>query len=275
MAKRCTKLERLPGGLRNASYRLGDTVLRIYKRDKSICQREVDLLRRIANAVPVPEVIYAEPNGWKGVPPFALLRYVEGITYRELARSGDSEAIAQAAFSVGEALAAIRTVSFPAPEPPKEIAWSKLERRVPVDLVDRLRAFVDSWSIRISESDQEPCLVHGDFGKANVIVNRVSGRWRVAAVLDWELATSGHPLLDIGHFLRYERSGRPSAEPHLSEGYMQAGGKLPPDWRALARAIDLTRLCEDLTHDDLPDWVAQELTELARATIECRDACLA
>jgi aminoglycoside phosphotransferase (APT) family kinase protein len=171
MAKRYTKLERLPGGLRNASYRLGDTVLRIYKRDPSICQREVDLLRRIGDFVPVPQVIYAEPNGWKGVPPFALLRYVEGITYRELARSGDREAIAQAAFSVGATLAAITKVRISEPGPRTEIAWSKLEGRVPADLIDRLQAFDESWSPRLSELAADGCLVHGDFGM------RIPAKW--------------------------------------------------------------------------------------------------
>ena len=35
------------------------------------------------------------------------------------------------------------------------------------------------------------------------------GRWKVAAVLDWEFAISGSPLADLGSFLRYERTARP------------------------------------------------------------------
>lgn len=55
--------------------------------------------------VPVPDVIHAEPRGWEDIPPFILVRYVEGITFRELTRRGDTDAIAQAAYSAGKTLA--------------------------------------------------------------------------------------------------------------------------------------------------------------------------
>ena len=99
----------------------------------------------------------------------------------------------------------------------------------------------------------------------------MGGRWTVAAVLDWEFAVSSSPLADLGSFLRYERAARPVAEPHFFAGYVRAGGRLPHNWRRLARLVDLAALCESLTHDQLPDAVIQELVELVRATIEDRD----
>ncbi len=42
-------------------------------------------------------------------------------------------------------------------------------------------------------------LIHGDFHYANVIIAPDSGE--LAAVVDWELATIGDPLLDLGHLL--------------------------------------------------------------------------
>lgn len=47
----------------------------------------------------------------------------------------------------------------------------------------------------------ETTLVHGDFHLRNVITERDSGG--VAAVLDWELATLGDPLADLGSLLAY------------------------------------------------------------------------
>lgn len=44
-----------------------------------------------------------------------------------------------------------------------------------------------------------PGLIHGDFHLANVLAHRTDGR--IAAVVDWELATIGDPLLDLGHLL--------------------------------------------------------------------------
>jgi len=93
----------------------------------------------------------------------------------------------------------------------------------------------------------------------------------VAAVLDWEFAVSGSPLLDIGHFLRYECASRPLAEPHFSKGFLRAGGTLPEGWRRLSRVVDSIALCESLTHETLPDTIVTELLELIRSTIEDRD----
>jgi aminoglycoside phosphotransferase (APT) family kinase protein len=43
-------------------------------------------------------------------------------------------------------------------------------------------------------------IVHGDFRVGNVVI-APDAPGRVAAVLDWELATVGDPLLDVGYFL--------------------------------------------------------------------------
>jgi aminoglycoside phosphotransferase (APT) family kinase protein len=289
----------LTDGLRNANFKLRldsapeSIVLRIYEHDASIRQKEIDLIRLIGESVPVPEVIHAEPQGWEDVPPFAVVRNVEGISFRELKRSGDTAAIAQAAHSAGETLASIGRTTFEKPgwlAPGPGVAApllegaapvprfvdlcmesANLQRRVPAHLRDRTHALVWSRAPEIASFDNEARLVHGDFGKRNLLVREIAGRWSVAAVLDWEFAVSGCPLADLGHFLRYERASVPLAEPYFSDGYLNAGGRLPQNWRQLARLLDLTALCESLTHDDLPDEVTGELVELVGATVENRD----
>jgi aminoglycoside phosphotransferase (APT) family kinase protein len=289
----------LPDGWRNANFKLSldctpePIVLRIYEHDPSICQKEIDLIRPIGGSVPVPEVIHAEPRGWEEMPPFALMRYMEGISFRELTRSGDKDAIAQASYAVGETLALIGRTTFGkpgwlAPGPnvaapllpganrmPRFVdlclASAHLQERMPTDLRDRTHAFVWAWAPQLADLDEEACLVHGDFGKRNLLVRSIKGRWTVVAVLDWEFAISGSPLADLGHFLRYERVSRPLVEPNFSNGYLHAGGTLAQDWRQLARLVDLTALCESLTHEDLPNTVVAELVELVRSTVENRD----
>jgi aminoglycoside phosphotransferase (APT) family kinase protein len=115
--------------------------------------------------------------------------------------------------------------------------------------------------------DQQTCLVHGDFGNRNLLVRRGPDGWAVAAVLDWEYALAGSPLIDLGHFLRYERTSRPFAEPWLSQGYRDAGGVLPSNWRFLSRAAGLTALCRSLANLFLTDAVIPELIELVASTI--------
>ena len=44
-----------------------------------------------------------------------------------------------------------------------------------------------------------PGIVHGDFHAANLLFSHTSGD--VAAILDWEMATIGDPLLDLGWFV--------------------------------------------------------------------------
>ncbi len=61
-------------------------------------------------------------------------------------------------------------------------------------LVDRLTAMLPS--------EGETTLVHGDFRLDNVLVT-VSPRPRIAAVVDWEMATLGDPLADLGLTLVY------------------------------------------------------------------------
>jgi aminoglycoside phosphotransferase (APT) family kinase protein len=294
---RIHEIEPLTGGLRNANYKLRldsmqeDLVLRIFEHDASLCQKELDLLQLIGDSVPVPEVLYAEPHGMEDTPPFTLVRYIEGITFRELKRSGDRDAIAQAAYSAGQVLASIGHTVFPksgwlAPGPnvirplpegvdpvPRFVdlylASPNLQRRMDAELRDRTHALVWSWAPQIASLGAESCLVHGDFGKRNLLVRRVAGKWKVAGVLDWEFAVSGAALIDLGHFLRYERATHPLLEPHFSSGYLHAGGNLPRNWRQLARVLDVASLCESLTHDELPDSVVTELIALVREAATC------
>jgi aminoglycoside phosphotransferase (APT) family kinase protein len=287
--------------LRNANFVLkldsmaDRVVLRIYEHDPSLCQKELDLLRTIRNSVPVPEALHAEPGGLNEIPPFVLFRYIEGIEFRELKRMENARS--QAAYAVGQTLARIGATTFdrsgwlgPGPavlHPLLEganpvprfaelcLASPNLRGRMEPALRERTLALVWSYAAELAGLENERCLIHGDFGKRNVIVRQLAGSWTVAAVLDWEFALSGSPLADVGHFLRYERKSRPVAEPHFSEGYRHAGGRLPDGWRRLSRIVDSIALCESLTHDELPGPIAAELVELVSATIDDRDPQLA
>ena len=294
-----TRVEALTEGLRNANFRLWlnsenkSIVLRIYEHDHSLCQKEVDLLRSVRGEIPVPEVLYANAQPRDEIPPFALLEYVEGISFRELKRVGGREAVGEASASAGETLAAIGRITFAksgwlAAGPtvtssllegvdamPRFIdlclASSDLQRRLNADLRDRIHLLIWRWAPELASLDDQRSLVHCDFGSRNLLLRNIEGRWRVAAVLDWEFAVSGSPLTDIGHFLRYERAARPTREPHFSTAYLHAGGILPDEWRQLSRLLDLSALCEALTRDELPTAIEAELVELVRATVENRD----
>jgi aminoglycoside phosphotransferase (APT) family kinase protein len=296
-ARRVDKVQLLSDGLCNFNYRvdLGKgaevIVLRLYGRDPQACQKEVDLLRMVRETVPVPEVLLVSASGEGVVGPFIVMRYVEGITFRQLRRTCDSEAIAQAAHSIGETLAALGRYKFarrgtlgagPAvvghylsgsnaiPEFIDScLASPTLRSRLDERVRERVHDLAWARARELAPLQDEMCLVHGDFNNRNIIVRREQeGRWQVAAVLDWEFAVSGSPLFDIASFLQYERRCSPSREPHFSLGYEHGGGKLPEDWWQLARVVGLKGQCETLTEIDLPADILTEVVGLVRATVE-------
>ena len=286
--------EQLLGGLINSNYKIRldilsePVVLRIYERNAESCAKEVSLLRLVCKTVPVPEVLYeSTPTDCA----FVILSYVSGITFQNLKRNQDKRAIEQASYAIGKTLAAIGQYKFSARgiinsdlkvaqkylDGPDEIPglvdrWldsAVLKERLTRELQDRLRRFVWDWAPRLRALDDERSLVHGDFGSRNLLLRPAATdqSWMVSGVLDWEFALSGSPLMDIGHFLRYETRSEPLREPHFSRGYKDGGGMLPEDWQELARALDLTALVDLLTRQDLPADILSEVLELVHATL--------
>jgi aminoglycoside phosphotransferase (APT) family kinase protein len=297
------EVQPLTDGLRNSNFKVRlhssaePVVLRIYEHDRSLCKKEIDLIRLVNSSIPAPELIHAEPDGLDEIPPFAFFGYVEGLTFQELKKRGDRDAIGQAAYAVGHTLAAIGRINFSkpgwlAPGPSvRAHSWegadatvrfvecclesTNLRHRMDICLRQRVHAFISWWAHDLGPLDRETRLVHGDFGNRNLIVRNIAGNWSVAAVLDWEFAGSGSPVADLGHFLRYEHALRPLREPHFSRGYLDGGGMLPQNWRDLSRVVDLTALLESLAHQELPDSVTRELVGLVRATVDNREPRLA
>ena len=76
------------------------------------------------------------------------------------------------------------------------------------DVVPRPFAALDEWLHAHVPPESGTSIVHNDFRIGNMIVDIGSGR--VAAVLDWELATIGDPLADLGYLLAsYPARGEP------------------------------------------------------------------
>ena len=290
----------LTGGLMHEMYRVelegleDPLVLRLYSGDAAACQKEVDLHHLVAGRVPVPEILYAATSEAAGMAPHVVMRWVKGLTFRQLKARHNPTEIAEAAYSIGETLAGIGSFEFPAPgrfgagmtvaapllKPEHGAAKfvescldsPQTERRLDARLRDRVRDYIWRWAPAMAHLGEQRRLVHSDFGGPNLLVDRVDGRWRVSGVIDWEFAFSGPSLVDVGHMMRYERRGRPNVEPWFSEGFLAAGGTLPAGWCDLARAVDLMALCEFFTRPELPAEIIPELTELIAATTEGRDA---
>ena len=292
------RTEILSGGLVNTNIKIEfsshqpPVVLRFYRGDAAVCLKESAVLRLVRTTVPVPAVIHVEPNGIDGSGPFSILEFVPGMTFQQLKRTKDLEAIHQAATSVGETLARIGKFQFPKPgrlqvednltvgsqymEGPDPIPHlldsflqsRHLQQRIDITLQQKLHNLLWSWGAHLRAFDNESYLVHGDFGNRNILVDCINARWQVAAVLDWEFALSGSPLLDVGNFLRYETPDTPLREPYFSRAFIESGGLLPDDWRRASLVLDLTGLVECLTHEHLPDDVAAEILQLIESSLK-------
>ena len=295
--RRVAAHELLAGGLINTNFKVhfdGDfkpVVLRVYRDGPAACNKEVALHQLIHKDVPVAGMIFAHTEA-NDLPAFAVLEYVEALTFQQLKRTNDLEAIQQASASAGETLARIGTFQFSAPgellvdheelvvgekfiDGPDPIprlldrflSSPTLQQRAGAELIARLHDFIWSYASMLPDLEAERSLVHNDYGNRNILVREQSGKWRVAAILDWELAISGSPLLDVGHFLRYERFSQPLREPSFSRGFVEHGGHLPENWQLIVKLIDLTGLVECLTHENLPADVEAEVLELINSTL--------
>lgn len=94
---------------------------------------------------------------------------------------------------------------------------------------------VGSWlqAHRPADGEWTPGIMHGDYHLANLLVG-LHPPPRVAAILDWENATIGDPLLDLATFLRLLETpgrGRWAERQLLIARWEQASGRRAPDLR--------------------------------------------
>jgi aminoglycoside phosphotransferase (APT) family kinase protein len=74
---------------------------------------------------------------------------------------------------------------------------------------------VRDWLAEHLPAETEPALVHGDYKLDNVVVQRTADGPRVAAVVDWEMATVGDPRADLGYLLSFWPE--PGREPVMAQ----------------------------------------------------------
>lgn len=252
-------------------------VMRIYSGGAPACRRDLNLLMALGQQLQVPEIIYADEKGDEDIGPYALYPYVEGITFQELKSCGSSEDMAHAAFAMGETLARVRTVPVPAYLSSSTrgavddfLGSPVLASRVGTREMDRLQSFLAGWLPQIGCLNNEKKLVHGDFNNRNTILRQQADRWRVASILDWELAFSGSPLWDVARFVCYERKSRPCREPYFSDGYRSAGGELPDNWDRFSPVMNVISAAHSLSQPGLSERFIHDLCELIAQTIDGR-----
>lgn len=196
--------------------------------------REGRIMAALAGTdVPVPAIlgIRAEPD--VAEVPVVAMELVDGAAVTSAAIAGDMSVAARRAVAEGlvDAMAAIHAVDLADvgldglashdPYAPRQLRrwsgqWDKTRTRDSAALDDLTRRLWDG----VPEQDAT-VLVHGDLHLGNVMADTATGE--VRAVVDWELATLGDPLADVGTLLAYwpERGGLvlPGFDAALVEGF--------------------------------------------------------
>ncbi len=162
---------------------------------------------------PAP-VAYCEDPEVLGAP-FYLMERVEGVILRS-GMPSEMEPAPQLMAAVAGAwavtLAELHAVDYeaagladlgrPAGYVERQVAgWARRYDNARTDDVPEIEATA-AWLARQTPPENPPALIHNDFKYDNVVLDPAD--WsRVLAVLDWEMATLGDPLMDLGTSLGY------------------------------------------------------------------------
>ncbi|WP_240002475.1 phosphotransferase [Oleisolibacter albus] len=221
-------------------------------------EREYRVMRALAGtAAPVPSVrLLCEDASVIGTP-FYVMDHVDGRVLTDVALAGMAPAERAAIYDAMNAtLAALHGVDWQAAglgdfgKPDQYVArqverWSKqyaAARTDEIPAMDRLMA----WLPRHVPAGDETTIAHGDFRLGNLMLHPTEPR--VVAILDWELATLGHPLSDLAYnCMAY----------HLPAGIKEFPGLKGLDLPALgipSEADYVAAYCRRTGRDGIPDW---------------------
>ena len=123
--------------------------------------------------------------------------------------------------------------------------WSKRYRNALTDDVPNGEK-VMAWLDANQPADVDSCVIHGDWRIDNVVFDLQQAR--IVGVLDWELATVGDPLMDLGSALAYwvDRDDEPAFASLRRQPSHLPG--MPTREEFVARYLQLSgRACADFT----------------------------
>lgn len=123
--------------------------------------------------------------------------------------------------------------------------WSKRYRNALTDDVPTAEKLM-AWLSANQPSDIDSCIIHGDWRLDNVVFDLENSR--IKGVLDWELATVGDPLMDLGSALAYWVDRDDEAAFALLRRQPSHLPGMPTRDEFVARYLELSgRKCNDFT----------------------------
>lgn len=123
--------------------------------------------------------------------------------------------------------------------------WRKQYKASATDDIAAMDALMDWLEQALPADDGQTTLIHGDYRLDNIIFH--AGEPRIRAVLDWELATLGHPFADLAYYCMALRLPRQGEMRGLQGEDLQALNI--PDEKTL-----VARYCAKRGIDDIQHW---------------------
>ncbi|MCA1830642.1 MAG: phosphotransferase family protein [Actinobacteria bacterium] len=232
--------------------------------------RETKILRALeATSVPVPRVLAVCEDDAVIGSPFYVMTFVDGFTPRDPLPepfASDAGALRALCMALIEGLASIANVDWRAVgldgfgkpdgfldrQVPRWLTQLETYRTRDIPRLDDVASWLQSNTPRTSD----PAIMHGDYQFINVMAERDMPA-RLAAIVDWEQATIGDPLLDLGWVIA--GWSEPGEELRFGSRYLK-------DRTASPSRADLVKRYEELTGRDtstLDYYIVLSLFKLA------------
>jgi aminoglycoside phosphotransferase (APT) family kinase protein len=149
--------------------------------------------------IPSPAILAMSSDPVVDGRPFILMEAVDGVRIEQAATQHSALEITTSAVGVLKRLHALpleetgigneESVGLQS----EMMRWAMLMQRAPEELTARAGDFGGLLAVKVP-AERAPTLVHGDFHYGNMLFRGP----KVVAVLDWEIAQIGQPLLDLG-----------------------------------------------------------------------------
>jgi acyl-CoA dehydrogenase len=208
----------LTGGQSNPTYLLSSGAQRYVLRKKPpgpllpsahAVDREYRVMQALQHSdVPVPKLFaYSEELDVVGTP-FYIMEYLDGRVIVDQSLPGlsktdrasvyqDMNRVIAALHKVDYARVGLETFGKPGNYFGRQIArWSRQYKEANTEDIPELHALID-WLPANIPAGEQTSIVHGDYRLDNLVLHPTEPR--AIGLLDWELATLGHPLADFAY----------------------------------------------------------------------------
>jgi len=240
------RVEQFPAGHSNLTYliHMGDreVVLRCPPRGARVRSghdmgREYRLLRGLQPVwpkVPVPLAFCADESVIGA--PFYLMSRVEGEVLRVTSPPPDPETMSRVCrefvstfveiHGVDVERAGLGSLGRPEGYVRRQVeGWAKRWQKASIDPAPSIDATI-MWLVAHQPGESGTALIHNDFKLDNLVLDP-NDLGRARAVLDWEMATRGDPLMDLGSSLAYwAEAGDPPTMRGIAGGPTMAPGAM-------------------------------------------------